>query len=317
VSGMKNWHQHASTARHASKAAKQGLSPDVQPEEVDSLAGHEFCVICARHIPSRSWARHPMQHKAREQFLKFTSAIEETEKDKNGLTITGDFDFNIVESEKATIGVVRTGTIQSQVPDARISLVDIKLSSSKGEKVFPPCVSMSWCHTLVFFKDDYSFTPTINGSNRTITPRLTVTFSVKMIHEYIGRAEDRLELFFEDVHLQSRFIITRPLKVIVGSQSDHKMFKPVAPYVPRKCTKRHPQTSVVEGEAPPSTQAILYIVKLPPALIPKHLAASLSSGTSKEILACLQRVYLLSVLNSETYSKHFKHLVWAEEFQME
>ncbi|KAF9060937.1 hypothetical protein BDP27DRAFT_1151308, partial [Rhodocollybia butyracea] len=125
------WHGHVSSAKHASQAAIKGMSPDVPPEEPEQVPGHQLCVVCNRHIPSRFWARHPSQpqHKEREQFLKFTSAVEETEKDKNGLSVVGDFDFKIVEPEKAAAGVVVGGTIQTQVPATRIALIDIRLAS--------------------------------------------------------------------------------------------------------------------------------------------------------------------------------------------
>ncbi|KAJ3980519.1 P-loop containing nucleoside triphosphate hydrolase protein [Lentinula detonsa] len=301
VSGMKNWQGHVSGAKHASKATAKGVSPDVPPEEPEQVQGHQLCVVCNRHIPSRFWARHPLQpqHKEREQFLKFTSAMEETEKDKNGVSISGNFDFMIVEPQEAASGTVRTGTIQCQVPGTRIVLMDIRLASSKGTQTFSP------------------FTITLNSSTRMITSRSSLAFSVKMNQDHLGRAEDRLEFLFEDVRLQSRFMITRLLLVIVGSRADHDMLKPRVPYVPRKRTQRQPETNIVEGIAPPSTQAIPYVGRLPLALIPGHLSGTLSTGSTKDILSRLQRVYLPSVLNSETYSKHFKHLLWTEEFQMD
>ncbi|KAJ3904549.1 P-loop containing nucleoside triphosphate hydrolase protein [Lentinula edodes] len=301
VSGMKNWQGHVSGAKHASKAIAKGMSPDVPPEEPEQVPGHQLCVVCNRHIPSRSWARHPMQaqHKEREQFLKFTSAVEDTEKDKNGVSVIGDFDFKIIELQEAASGVVRAGTIQCQIPATRMSLMDIRLSSAKGKATLSP------------------FTVTLNNSIRTLSSRNSLNFSVKMTQNHLGRAEDRVELLFEDVRLKSRFIITRPLLIIVGSRADHDLLRPRVPYVPRKRTQRHPETNVVEGIAPPSTQAIPYVGRLPLATIPGHLSSTLSTGSTKEVLARLRRMYLPSVLDSETYSKHFKHLIWVEEFQMD
>ncbi|KAJ3714461.1 P-loop containing nucleoside triphosphate hydrolase protein [Lentinula raphanica] len=302
VSGMKNWQGHASGSKHASAAKAKGLSPDVPPEEPEDVPGHQLCVVCNRHIPSRFWARHPLQpqHKEREQFLKFTSAVEETEKDKNGVTILGEFDFNIVEPEDAASGVVRSGTIQCQVPGTRIALLDMRLASSQGRRTYSP-FTISWASNV----------PNL------ITSRSSISFAVRMTQAQFGRAEDRLEFLFEDVRLRSRFIITRSLLVTVGSRADHEMLRPKVPYVPRKRTTRHPETNVVEGIAPPSTMAIPYVGKLTIAPIPPNLFNTLSSGSTKEIIARLQRMYLPPVLNSETYSKHFKHLLWTEEFQME
>ncbi|KAJ4467007.1 RNA helicase, partial [Lentinula aciculospora] len=301
VSGMKNWQVHVSGANHASRATAKNMSPDVPPEEPELVPGHQLCAVCNRHIANRFWARHPKQaqHREREQFLKFTSAVEETEKDKNGVGVTGDFDFKIVEPEEGGSGTVRIGTIQCQVPGTRVTLIDFRLASSKGKPTFSP------------------FTVTLNSSTRIITSRNNLIFSVKMTQDHLGRAEDRLEFVFEDVRLQSRFMITRPLLVTVGSRADHEMLKPRAPYVPRKRTQRQPETNVLEGIAPPSTQAIPYVGRLPLATIPGHLLNTLSTGSTKEVLARLRRMYLPPILNSETYTKHFKHLIWTEEFQMD
>ncbi|KIK60715.1 hypothetical protein GYMLUDRAFT_261292 [Collybiopsis luxurians FD-317 M1] len=299
VVGMNSWRSHTSSKRHVSKASAQGLSPDVPPEEPKQFPGYRLCIVCNRQIPNQLWANHPKQpqHKQRELFLKFTSALEETEKDKNGLSVIGDFDFQIVDPDQVASGVLRTGTIQSQVPSTQMTLMEVRLASSKGQKAFSP------------------FVVTIHGSSRTITSRSPLTFSIKVSQAHLGRAEDRLELLFEDVKLQSRFMITRPVLVIVGSQADHKLLKPKVPYVPRKRTEKQPETNIIEGEAPPSTKAIPYVGKLPLARIPKDLADTLGTGSMKEILNLVRRLYLPPVLNSESYSGHFRHLLWMEEFQ--
>ncbi|KAF5389777.1 hypothetical protein D9757_006011 [Collybiopsis confluens] len=301
VPGIKNWQGHITGAKHASNASSQGLPVDVAPEEPEQVPGHQLCVVCNRHIPSRFWANHPnqAQHREREQFLKFASAVEETEKDRNGLSIIGDFDFKIAEPNLAASGILRNGTIQTQVPASRTTLMDIRLASSQGQKTFSP------------------FTVTLNAPSRIISSRSSLTFTVKMTQAHLGRAEDRIEFFFEDIKLKSRFIITRPLRVIVGSQVDHEMLKPKTPYVPRKRTERQPETEIVEGEAPPSTKAIPYVDKLTFANIPRNLETTLATGSTKEIIDRVRRLFLPSVLTSQTYAKHFKHLVWAEEFQMD
>ena len=138
-----------------------------------------------------------------------------------------------------------------------------------------------------------------------------------MSMRYLGRSEDRLELLFQDTQLRTRFMISRTLRVHVGSQSDHNDLKPKSPYTPKKKTARQPEVEVVPGEPAPSLNAIPYVGKLPLALIPSLVARTLSSGSKKEIIERMQKVYLPRVLDSAGYGKHFKHLLWAEEFQME
>jgi helicase MOV-10 len=87
--------------------------------------------------------------------------------------------------------------------------------------------------------------------------------------------------------------------------------------VPRKRAARQPETEVVGGVLPSSLNAVPYIVPLPKAPIPNGLAATLSTGASAAITSTVRRVYLPEVLDSNTYARHFKHLLWIEEFRME
>lgn len=112
-------------------------------------------------------------------------------------------------------------------------------------------------------------------------------------------------------------MISRSLSIIVGSKADHELLKPIAPYKPKKRLTLEPELTVVEGIAPPSLKAIPYCVPLPFAEIPDPLSSVLSRGTFAETLRQLRNMYLPSSLNSSTYSRHFKHLLWIEEFRME
>lgn len=126
-----------------------------------------------------------------------------------------------------------------------------------------------------------------------------------------------MELVFEDVRLKTRFVIARTLRIIVGSQEDHDSLKPKSPYVPRKQTVRQPETSIIEGVAPPALKAIPYVDQLPIAEIPKPLAVTLSTGKVSEIIGRIRQTYLPSNFASSTYARHFKYLLWIEEHRME
>jgi helicase MOV-10 len=157
----------------------------------------------------------------------------------------------------------------------------------------------------------------VHDPNRTIGYNATYSFAVTLRQNHNGRAEDRLEILFEDLQLRKRFIIARILRVIVGNRSDHETLRPVAPYKPRKRTARQPETDVVEGIHPPSLKAVPYVVTLPKAPIPANLASALSTGSTKSIVDKIRSLFLPSVLHSDTYARHFKTLVWSEEFRME
>ncbi|KAJ7746485.1 P-loop containing nucleoside triphosphate hydrolase protein [Mycena maculata] len=301
VSGMKNWTQHVGGARHAARAAENGLQPGVDPEVPENVPGHTLCSTCSSHIPDRNWTRHHFtpKHMERERFVSFRAALDEAERDKNGVSVSGNFDFGIVEGRAAKSGIEIHPTISNVTPSSKISLISITLSSEKGSKT------------------KSAFSVILHDPSRTIRYNTTYSFTVKARQEYNGRDENRLEILFEDLQLRKRFIIARILRVTVGNRADHELLKPIAPYVPRKRTTRQPETNIVEGVLPPSLKAVPYVVPLPEAPIPNGLAAALSTGTTTDIVANLRRSYLPPILDSNTYPRHFKHLLWIEEYRME
>ncbi|KAJ7323066.1 P-loop containing nucleoside triphosphate hydrolase protein [Mycena albidolilacea] len=300
VSGTKNWAQHVAAARHKAEAKLKGLPADADPEEVESVPGRTLCSTCNIHIHNNDWERHQSaaKHLARQRFVSFRTALDEAERDKNGLSIVGDFDFGIVDGPAAKSGKTIRPTIKNLTPSSKISIVSMTLASDKGSKTQSPF-------------------SVVHDPNRTIGYNATYSFAVTLRQNHNGRAEDRLEILFEDLQLRKRFIIARILRVIVGNRSDHETLRPVAPYKPRKRTARQPETDVVEGIHPPSLKAVPYVVALPKALIPANLASALSTGSTKSIVDKIRSLFLPSVLDSDTYARHFKTLVWSEEFRME
>ncbi|KAJ7931318.1 hypothetical protein B0H13DRAFT_1858158 [Mycena leptocephala] len=111
--------------------------------------------------------------------------------------------------------------------------------------------------------------------------------NVTLRQDHNGRAEDRLEILFEDVQLRRHFIIARILRVIVGNRGDHEMFRPTVPYVPRKRSD------------------------------PKQLGFNAVDGEHDEHRDQHSPTVSTTCLDSKTYARHFKHLLWIEEFRME
>jgi helicase MOV-10 len=109
----------------------------------------------------------------------------------------------------------------------------------------------------------------------------------------------------------------RPVRAIVGSQADHDLLRPKAPFVPRKRTTRKPVTEVLPGISPPALNAIPYVVKLSLADIPKNLSQTLSTGSLSDVVGRVRRIFLPKAWDSATYGRHFKNLIWIEEYQME
>lgn len=145
--------------------------------------------------------------------------------------------------------------------------------------------------------------------------RQPVILTVSGSQKYPGRAGDRLELVFEDQQLNTQFIICRPIHIIVGDSAAHKALEPKAPYIPKKRMARHPETKVVEGERPPALGAVPYVVKLPKFDIPKNLHATLATGSVPETVRRLREMFLPPTIEGASYGRHFRHLIWAEEFK--
>ncbi|KAM6492610.1 P-loop containing nucleoside triphosphate hydrolase protein [Amanita muscaria] len=299
--GNGGWESHVRGRPHCNEANRQGVSPNVTPQQGVSSETEKYCDMCRITIRSYNWQRHVagLQHRKREGYASYKTALDEAEKDKNGLMTEGDFDFGIVEPHLARSGVRCAAKIRLTTPTTRIAMVSYQLVSSKDQKEGA----------------DHVFDVTVEGANRNITTITPVTIQVAFKQKHVGRCEDRLEMVFEDVQLAKRFLISKSLSAIVGNKADHEALKAKAPYVPQPRTSREPENDVVEGVQPPATKAVPYVDRLPHAYIPSPLLSTLSSGTTGDIVARVRRTFLPREFSSETYARFFKHLLWIEEYR--
>lgn len=138
--GESGWKLHVGTRRHRANAARQGVSPDIEPQGPEPSATVQFCDICQFLIPPSDWNAHIKgnKHKNREMFTRYRSAIEEAETDKNGVSVSGRFDFEFVEPGAAATGVRNIATITTSIPSSRVRLLDARLASSQGAKLVVP-----------------------------------------------------------------------------------------------------------------------------------------------------------------------------------
>jgi helicase MOV-10 len=105
---------------------------DATPFIPDALPGKSFCGVCDKYVPEFLWASHQKssEHRRREGYTAFKTALEEAEKDKHGVVLSEGLDFGIVESADAARGVSRTLTLESTVPSSRVIIKRVSLSSS-------------------------------------------------------------------------------------------------------------------------------------------------------------------------------------------
>ena len=142
---------------------------------------------------------------------------------------------------------------------------------------------------------------------------VTVSFS----QQNLGVYDDRVELLFEDTALRQKFVIARPIKAIVASP-EYRDLQPKAPFVPRKRASRDRELEVVPGDPPPALGAVRYVVPLPHNRIPPYMTKILSSsGSLAATIRQFRGSILPGTLQDTTYGRHFKALLWAEEYRSE
>ncbi|KAL4247257.1 DNA2/NAM7 helicase family protein [Abortiporus biennis] len=293
------WGIHCQGRRHLRESTRLGNSATIEPEELTELPGHNYCSTCSMFVRQDLWTEHPNlpAHKRKLRFSRFAAAFDEAAKDKNGVIVSHQdvgLDLGVVTAEAASQGaVVGHLELKLTVPSARISLVEVIVSSRRARRS-PFSVSVT-PQALVFGRD--------------------LLLSVSFSHSYRGSYATRIEIVFEDTSLRQRFTIVRNVKCLVGEQAEYEALKPVAPYKPKKRNARQPEIDVVPGIAPPSLNAIKYITKLPQFLIPEPVSKALSRGSTEGIIEHFRTSLLPSRLAETTYGRHFKYLLWAEEYR--
>lgn len=133
---LSSWAQHKAGRSHRNTAARKGVPAEVELTEGASLPGRVYCDLCQVSIVQDSWAHHVqnIKHRNRELYAAYRSALGEAEKEKNGATVEGAFDFDIMAPADAKIGRVTSCNITTTVASSKISLVRTELVSSKGRR---------------------------------------------------------------------------------------------------------------------------------------------------------------------------------------
>ncbi|KAF9441766.1 RNA helicase [Macrolepiota fuliginosa MF-IS2] len=236
---------------------------------------------------------------------RFNAAVQDAEKDKNGVTVEGDTDFGVVEQDAANGGLQKSIHLRLAAVAAStrviLSAAKLRLNTSPNSRRTTP-----------------SFTLNVDATNRLLSTNERTTITIKFARRDIGRYQDRLELEFQDLQTKKRFIISRTVHAIVGDPGLRNQLKAKIPYAPRLPGQREPETNIVEGIKPPSLKAISYVAPLPHAEIPPRLLSILNkpSSSSQQNIRTVQSTFLPKMLDSDSHGKHFKILMWIEEHRM-
>lgn len=163
----------------------------------------------------------------------------------------------------------------------------------------------------------FRFSIVIQGTNRRLGVEDSIRVTISFKQENLGIYEDRIEFIFEDVNLHQKFVITRPIRLVVASP-EYNDFVPKAPYVPKQRVTRDPETDIVPGDPPPAISSIKYVVPLAQAFIPERASFVLKNGRSvASVIRQFKGAILPTPFNELSYARHYKMLVWAEEYRSE
>ena len=136
VATHKSWDQHIKGRIHQRKADDAGVSPgEVTPQPATSTASTTACDLCQAVIPNRYWKEHlkKQDHKLREQYSRYMTAVEQSESNKNGVVVEGSFDFEFIDPPEAEVGKELIATIKASKPSLRFVLLEAKLATAQGK----------------------------------------------------------------------------------------------------------------------------------------------------------------------------------------
>jgi helicase MOV-10 len=316
-----DYHSHINSKRHKQREAKSRIP--LQPKE--NKRATELCSVCQIYVKVDDMAKHKMikPHLRLERFQKLRSLLDEAQKNKNGVIVEGKFDFGVVALREMGSGLERGGTVRVKSSKVNVTLLEASLgSTTKGQKSSYVSICCSNVKNLTINPSSSSFSFNCGGSKKIQYPN-PISFTITARQRFNGRSSDILRLLFIDNNSKQKFIITRELRIIVGSKADHENLKASVPYQPVKRGVQHaPVKEVVEGIKPSSFFSIPYRTHLPYAEMPKDLASDLGDSTlqTQDLIQRVKNKHLPSTFNQETYGAyfgHFKTLLWVEEKRQE
>ncbi|KAJ7096052.1 RNA helicase [Mycena epipterygia] len=268
--------------------------PNATPES----AGLTFCTRCGRELPSIELAPHTKWHDRmrRKLFSDAQAMAAEAEQDKNGITVSHHegLDFGVVGTDDSAyidITLLKTGYYQSPI----------------------------LLETIRLRKHESKFSVTLAGKSRWMKSNKARTLSAKFRGDLDGEYEDVLELIFLDTSTRERFLITRKLHAVVGSQDDHAQLKPKSAYSRRKPAPFQFDGPIIHTLRPPNWGPIKWTSRLPEFKPPENLIqaafGSHSGSNTKTVLQAVKR-FLPSAFTVKTYGDFFQVLLYIEDEQM-
>ncbi|KAJ7676478.1 P-loop containing nucleoside triphosphate hydrolase protein [Mycena rosella] len=221
----------------------------------------------------------------------------EAEQDKNGVTVS--------HKEGIDFGVV--GTDDSVYIDVTV----LKVAHQSRSRIVIETISLR--------KEDSNFSVTLAGKSRSVKPNEARTLSVQFHPVFDGECQDVLELIFLDNSTRNRFLITRKLCAVVGSEADHKQLQPKSTYSRRKTAPFQSGAPIIRSLRPPTWGTTEWTSRLPEFKSPERLIqvafGSHSGSNAKKVLLSVSQ-FMPHAFTVNTYGEHFQVLLYIEDEQM-
>ncbi|KAJ7074967.1 P-loop containing nucleoside triphosphate hydrolase protein [Mycena belliarum] len=255
------------------------------------------CVRCGGIIPTTSMQFHIKGHiqMRKKLFSDVEAMAAEAEQDKNGVTVS--------HREGLDFGVV--GTDDSVYID-----VTIVKKESKPSIVL---------ETISLRKNESNFSVALAGKSRWVKLNQARTLSVQFHPAFDGKYDDVLELIFLDTATRTRFLITRKLGAVVGSEADYEQLKPKSAYARRKFAPFQFDGPIISSLRPPTWGPVKWTSKLlefkSPAKLIQAAFGEHSRANTKSVLQAV-RSFLPSSFTVNTYGQHFQVMLYIEDEQM-
>jgi hypothetical protein len=122
------WLQHVNSIKHKEREAEGGPIFNTKTRKRRLL-----CPQCQIYVPNIKAHNGSRNHWRSVRFHKLKKLVEEAKKDKCGVVVEGQFNFDVVERKDAEKGVARAGSLRLTSPGINVTLLEVSLGSTKEQ----------------------------------------------------------------------------------------------------------------------------------------------------------------------------------------
>ncbi|KAF7313870.1 RNA helicase [Mycena chlorophos] len=253
------------------------------------------CERCGAILPQAEHRRHLLQHlRVRRKLFADVEAMNlEAEADKHSVSVS--------HGEGVDFGVVGLEDSLS---------VDVTVLKAGVEPIV--------LETLAMRSADSPFSASLAGKSRWVTHIRARTLCIRFAPPIEGEFKDVLELVLLNVKTRERFLITRKVLAVVGSQEDHELLKPHSEYVRRPRPIPVPfKGRIVRPPRPPTWAPNAWKKTLLPYEPPANLIqAAFETPRGRDVVKTVKQHFMPRVFDVNTYAKFFQVLLYIEDYQM-